>query len=50
MASRTRTTNWLMTRLPSYVVLTVIALISMFPFYWMVVGATNTSTDIINGR
>lgn len=34
----------------SYVVLTVFALLSAFPLYYMLCGATNRSIDIIRGR
>ena len=33
-----------------YVLLSVAAFISVFPFFWMIVGATNTSADIIKGK
>ena len=33
-----------------YLALSVAAYLSIFPFYWMVVGATNRSADIINGK
>ncbi len=33
-----------------YVAMSVAAFISVFPFYWLVVGATNSSPDIINGK
>lgn len=33
----------------AYGFLTVIAFVSLFPFYWMIVGATNTSTEITKG-
>ncbi|MEO6300310.1 MAG: carbohydrate ABC transporter permease [Paracoccaceae bacterium] len=33
-----------------YLLLTIAALISVFPFYWMIVSATNTSADIIRGK
>jgi lactose/L-arabinose transport system permease protein len=33
-----------------YALLSVAAFVSVFPFYWMVVGATNTSTDIVLGK
>ncbi|MDN5334961.1 MAG: lactose/L-arabinose transport system permease protein, partial [Sphaerochaeta sp.] len=33
-----------------YVFLIIICLFSVFPFYFMVVGATNKSVDIIKGR
>lgn len=37
-------------RLPGYVFLTVAALLSVFPLYFMVVSATNTSRDVIGSR
>lgn len=33
-----------------YLFLSVAAFVSVFPFYWMVVGATNKSTDIVTGN
>ncbi len=33
-----------------YLGLSVAAFVSVFPFFWMLVGATNTSADIIRGR
>lgn len=33
----------------TYVVLTVVSLLSVFPLYWMVVSATNKSSDVIKG-
>jgi lactose/L-arabinose transport system permease protein len=33
-----------------YSLLSVAAFISIFPFYWMVVGTTNTAADIIKGK
>ncbi len=33
-----------------YLALIVAAFISVFPFFWMVVGATNVSADIVRGR
>ncbi len=33
-----------------YGVLSLAAFISIFPFFWMVVGATNTAADIIKGK
>jgi lactose/L-arabinose transport system permease protein len=33
-----------------YVAMSVAAFISVFPFFWLVVGATNSSPDIINGK
>jgi lactose/L-arabinose transport system permease protein len=33
-----------------YAVLSIAAFVSVFPFYWMVVGATNKSADIVIGK
>jgi len=33
-----------------YVLLSIAAFVSIFPFFWMIVGATNTSADIIKGK
>ena len=33
-----------------YALLSLAAFISVFPFFWMIVGATNTSADIIRGK
>lgn len=33
-----------------YVLLSIAAFVSIFPFFWMVVGASNTSADIIRGK
>jgi len=33
-----------------YLFLSVAAFLSVFPFYWMAVGATNKSTDIVTGK
>jgi lactose/L-arabinose transport system permease protein len=33
-----------------YLILSVAAVISVFPFYWMIVSATNTSADVIRGK
>lgn len=40
----------MMRRLGVYLFLTVAAFLSVFPFYWMAVGATNKSTDIVTGK
>lgn len=37
-------------RLLTYGLLTVAGFVSVFPFFWMVVGTTNTSADIIKGK
>ncbi|SHF75353.1 lactose/L-arabinose transport system permease protein [Devosia limi DSM 17137] len=33
-----------------YVLLSIAAFVSVFPFFWMIVGTTNTSADIIRGK
>lgn len=33
-----------------YIALSIAAFISIFPFYWMVVGSTNTSPEIAHGK
>ncbi len=33
-----------------YIFLTIVSIISVFPFYWMVVSATNKTTDIVTGK
>ena len=33
-----------------YALLSFAAFLSVFPFYWMLVGTTNTSSDIIKGK
>jgi lactose/L-arabinose transport system permease protein len=37
-------------RTAQYLLLALAAFISVFPFFWMAVGATNTSADIIKGK
>jgi lactose/L-arabinose transport system permease protein len=37
-------------RVPGYLFLSVSALVSVFPLYFMVVSATNTSQDVLNSR
>ncbi|MCC8067731.1 MAG: carbohydrate ABC transporter permease [Clostridiales bacterium] len=36
--------------IPTYIFLTIVSLISVFPFYWMISAATNTSLDVARGR
>ncbi len=36
--------------IPTYIFLTIISFICVFPFYWMVSAATNTSLDVARGR
>lgn len=34
----------------TYLLLSIAAFISVFPFFWMIVGATNTTADIVTGK
>jgi lactose/L-arabinose transport system permease protein len=40
----------LLGRAGTYLLLSLAAFLSIFPFFWMVVGASNTSADIIRGK
>lgn len=33
-----------------YLLLAIAAFISIFPFYWMIIGATNKSADVVTGK
>src|SRR5438445_3197048 len=44
------TTASLLRRGPIYLLLSIAAFVSVFPFYWMIVGATNKSADVVTGR
>ncbi|WP_342437297.1 carbohydrate ABC transporter permease [Paenibacillus sp. FSL L8-0436] len=37
-------------RAPIYVFLSIVALVSIFPFLWMIISATNLSVDVTQGR
>jgi lactose/L-arabinose transport system permease protein len=37
-------------RAPIYVFLSIVAIISIFPFLWMIISATNLSVDVTQGR
>lgn len=37
-------------RAAQYVLLSIAAFVSIFPFFWMVLGATNTAPDILRGK
>jgi len=37
-------------RIFAYIFLCISFVVSVFPFYWMIVGMTNTSVDVIRGR
>ena len=36
--------------IPSYIFLTIMSLISVFPLYWMFTAATNTSLEVAQGK
>ena len=36
--------------IPTYIFLTIVSFISVFPLYWMVTAATNTSVDVARGK
>lgn len=36
--------------IPTYIFLSIVSFISVFPFYWMISAATNTSFDVARGR
>ena len=40
----------LLGRAATYLLLSLAAFVSVFPFFWMAVGATNTSPDILKGK
>lgn len=40
----------LLGRVATYLMLSLAAFISIFPFFWMILGTTNTSADIIRGK
>ena len=35
--------------IPSYIFLTIVSFISVFPLYWMITAATNKSVDVARG-
>lgn len=36
--------------IPTYIFLTIVSFISVFPLYWMISAATNTSTEVSRGK
>lgn len=42
--------TYVLRRTAIYVFLSIAAFLSVFPFYWMVVGATNPSNEIVTGK
>lgn len=46
-----RKTSGIQKRLiPSYIFLTIVSLISVFPLYWMITASTNTSVEVARGK
>lgn len=40
----------LLGRAAQYVILSIAAFVSVFPFFWMTIGATNTSAELLKGK
>ena len=36
--------------IPTYIFLAIVSLISVFPFYWMIMAATNNYVDVSKGK
>ena len=36
--------------IPSYIFLTIVSFLSVFPLYWMITAATNKSVDVARGK
>ena len=36
--------------IPTYIFLAIVSLVSVFPFYWMIMAATNDYVDISRGK
>lgn len=36
--------------IPSYIFLSIVSFFSVFPFYWMITAATNTTVDVARGK
>jgi lactose/L-arabinose transport system permease protein len=51
-STRISNRNWtgLVSNVITYLLLSLAAFISIFPFIWMIIGATNSSADIITGK
>lgn len=43
-------TGFILRRGLVYVLLSIAAFVSIFPFYWMIVGSTNLSADVVTGK
>lgn len=42
--------NEKLTPCPIYIFLSIVAFVSIFPFLWMIISATNLSVDVTQGR
>ncbi len=36
--------------IPTYIFLTIVSILSVFPFYWMITAATNTTVEVARGK
>ncbi len=51
MTKKKKNTSAIQRRLiPSYIFLTIVSLISVFPLYWMFTAATNTTVEVARGK
>lgn len=50
MTKKKRTSHIQRKLIPSYIFLTIVSFISVFPFYWMITAATNTSVEVARGK
>lgn len=45
-----RKVSFVLSRMLAYALLSLVSFVSVFPFFWMLSGATNSSTDIVQGK
>lgn len=50
MIKKKRTSHIQRKLIPSYIFLSIVSFISVFPFYWMITAATNTSVEVARGK
>ncbi len=50
MTKKKRTSHIQRKLIPSYIFLAIVSFISVFPFYWMITAATNTSVEVARGK
>lgn len=50
MTKRRKTSGIQKKLIPSYIFLTIVSFISVFPFYWMISAATNTTVEVARGK